>query len=161
MQAQLMNNVHLQGLRAKKQKMWSSGRALGSQLEGRGFNPCPMLDGSSDKAMPGSIPAPNAGSLQNNKRNTGSQMGHTKKYFFKGLRAVLRICMLHLEETLKQPGASPRTSTQQPPSSLDRHFFSQRCQSLTQMIRHRYWVQIHKTFFVKFCEFGPWIQPRK
>jgi len=31
--------------------------------EGRGFNPHPMLDGSGVKAMPGSIPAPNSGSL--------------------------------------------------------------------------------------------------
>ncbi len=37
------------------------GRALGSRSEGRGFNPCPMLDGSGVKAMPGSIPAPNSG----------------------------------------------------------------------------------------------------
>jgi len=32
-------------------------------LEGRGFDPHPMLDGSGVKAMPGSIPAPNSGSL--------------------------------------------------------------------------------------------------
>jgi len=44
-------------------KLWSSGRALGSWLEGCGFDPCPMLDGSGVKAMPGSIPAPNSGSL--------------------------------------------------------------------------------------------------
>jgi len=42
-------------------KLWSSGRALGSQSEGRGFDP--MLDGSGVKAMPGSIPTPNSGSL--------------------------------------------------------------------------------------------------
>jgi hypothetical protein len=30
------------------------------------------------KAMPVSIPAPNSGSFEN-KKNTGSQMGHTKK----------------------------------------------------------------------------------
>jgi len=28
-----------------------------------GFDPCPMLDGSGVKAMPGSIPTPNSGSL--------------------------------------------------------------------------------------------------
>jgi len=39
-----------------------------------------MLDGSGVKAMPGSIPAPSSGSLQKNKKNTDSQMGHTKKY---------------------------------------------------------------------------------
>jgi len=33
--------------------MWSSGRVLGSQSEGRGFDPRPMLDGSGVKAMPG------------------------------------------------------------------------------------------------------------
>jgi len=46
-----------------KQKLWFRGRALDSQTEGRGFNPCPMPDGSGVKAMPGSIPAPNSGSL--------------------------------------------------------------------------------------------------
>ncbi len=45
-----------------KRKLWSSGRALGSQLEGCGFDPCPMLDGSGVKAMPGSFSAPNSGS---------------------------------------------------------------------------------------------------
>jgi len=46
-----------------KRKLWSSGRALSSRSEGRGFDPRPMLDGSGAKAMPGSIPTPNAGSL--------------------------------------------------------------------------------------------------
>jgi len=32
-------------------------------LEGRGFDPRPMLDGSGVKAMPGLIPAPKSGSL--------------------------------------------------------------------------------------------------
>jgi len=31
-------------------KLWSSGRVIGSQLEGRGFDPLP--DGSGVKAMP-------------------------------------------------------------------------------------------------------------
>ncbi len=39
-----------------QQKLWSSGRALGSRSEGRGFDPRPMLDGSGVKAMPRSIP---------------------------------------------------------------------------------------------------------
>ena len=43
-----------------KRKLWSSGRALGSRSEGRGFDPHPMLDGSGVKAIPGSI----SGSLQ-------------------------------------------------------------------------------------------------
>ena len=60
-----------------KRKLWSSGTALGSQSEGRGFDLRPMLDGSGVKAMPGSISTPNSGSLQ--KKNTGSQMWHTKK----------------------------------------------------------------------------------
>jgi hypothetical protein len=40
-----------------------------------------MLDGNGVKATPGSIPAPNPGSLINQKKkvNIGSQMGHTKK----------------------------------------------------------------------------------
>ncbi len=42
----------------RQQKLWSSGRALGSGSEGRGFDPHPMLDGSGVKAMPGSIPVP-------------------------------------------------------------------------------------------------------
>jgi len=46
-----------------KQKLWSSGRALGSRSEGRGFNPLPMLDGSGVKATPESIPTPNSRSL--------------------------------------------------------------------------------------------------
>jgi len=49
-------------------KLWSSGRALGSQSEGRGFDPCPMLDGSGVKAMPGLILTPNFGSLWKNKK---------------------------------------------------------------------------------------------
>ncbi len=55
-----------------KRKLWSSGRILGSQLEGRGINPRPMLYGSGVKAMSGS--------------NIGSQMGHTKKYLKKLMR---------------------------------------------------------------------------
>ncbi len=38
--------------------MWSSGRALGSRLEGRGFDLRPILDdsGVTVKVMPGLIP---------------------------------------------------------------------------------------------------------
>jgi hypothetical protein len=46
-----------------KQKLWSRGRALGSQSEDHEFDPHPMLYGSGVKAMPGSISAPNSGSL--------------------------------------------------------------------------------------------------
>jgi len=35
--------------------------------------------GNRVKVMPGSNPPPNSGSLLKNKKNTGSQMGHTKK----------------------------------------------------------------------------------
>jgi len=35
------------------EKLWSSGRVLGSQSEGRGFDPHPMLDGNGVKTMPG------------------------------------------------------------------------------------------------------------
>ncbi len=45
-------------------KTKTSGGALGSCLEGRGFNPRPMLDESGVKAMPESISAPSSGSLQ-------------------------------------------------------------------------------------------------
>jgi len=41
-----------------------------------------ILNGNGAKAMPGSIPAPNSGSVSKNKKNTGSQMGHTKKKIF-------------------------------------------------------------------------------
>jgi len=34
-------------------KLWFSGDVLGSPSEGRGFEPCPMLDGNGVKAMPG------------------------------------------------------------------------------------------------------------
>ncbi len=44
-------------------KLWSCGRALGSRSVGHGFDLHPMLDGSGVKAMPGSIPEPNSGSL--------------------------------------------------------------------------------------------------
>ncbi len=47
----------------QKRKLLSSGRAHGSQLEGHGFDPRSMLDGSGVKAMLGSILAPNSGSL--------------------------------------------------------------------------------------------------
>ncbi len=47
----------------ENRKLWSSGRALGSQSVGRGFDPRPMLDESGVKAMSGSIPAPISGSL--------------------------------------------------------------------------------------------------
>jgi len=33
--------------------LWSIGGAFGSQTEGGGFDPRPMLDGSGVKAMPG------------------------------------------------------------------------------------------------------------
>jgi len=46
-----------------KQKLSSSRRAIGSQSEGRGFKPCPLLDESGVKAMPGLIPTPSSGSL--------------------------------------------------------------------------------------------------
>jgi hypothetical protein len=41
-----------------------------------------ILDGSGAKAMPGLNSAPNSGSLLKNKKNTSSQMGHTKKKIF-------------------------------------------------------------------------------
>ncbi len=46
---------------------WSSGErgllTIRAIVLGRGFDPCQMLDGSGVKAMPGSIPTPNSGSL--------------------------------------------------------------------------------------------------
>jgi len=63
-----------------KRKLWSSSRALGSRSEGRGFNPLPMLDGSGVKATPESIPTPNSGSLQKNKKIQVAKWGTPKKY---------------------------------------------------------------------------------
>jgi len=53
----------LQTNTSTNRKLWSSGRALDSQSEGRGFDPRPMLNGSGVKPMPGTISAPNSGSL--------------------------------------------------------------------------------------------------
>ena len=58
------NCYAINSLSFHKQKLWSSGRTLGSRLEGRGFDPCHMLDGNGVIAMPGSIIAPKSGSLQ-------------------------------------------------------------------------------------------------
>ncbi len=60
---QKCKNQKLKFCKKINRKLWSSGRALSSQSEGCGFNPRPVLDGSGVKAMPGSIPAPNSGSL--------------------------------------------------------------------------------------------------
>jgi len=62
-----------------KQKLWSSGRAHGSRLEGHGFDPGPMLDGSGFKAMSGSIPAPNSDSLQKIRKIQVAKWGTPKK----------------------------------------------------------------------------------
>jgi len=43
-------------------------------------NPCPMLDGSGVKAVPGLISAPNSGSLY--KKIQVAKWGTPKKYFF-------------------------------------------------------------------------------
>ncbi len=59
--------------------MWSSGRALGSRLEGHGFDPRPMLDGTGVKAMPGLIFAHPILVHYRKKKNNDCQMGHTKK----------------------------------------------------------------------------------
>jgi len=64
-----------------KGKLWSSGRALGSRSEGREFYPCPMLDGSGVKAMPGSISAPNSGSLQKIRKIQVAKWDTPKKNF--------------------------------------------------------------------------------
>jgi hypothetical protein len=40
-----------------------------------------MLEGSGVKAMPGTISSPNSDFIIENKKNTGSQMGHTKIFF--------------------------------------------------------------------------------
>jgi len=65
-----------------KGKLWSSSRALGSRSEGHGFDPLPMLDESGVKATPESIPSPNSGSLQKNKKiqvaKWGTPMGITQ-----------------------------------------------------------------------------------
>jgi len=47
------NTRAVKGIIRKKRKLWSSHRVLGSQLEGCGFVPRPMLDRIDVKAMPG------------------------------------------------------------------------------------------------------------
>jgi len=56
-------NVENRIIYSKSCGLARSGRALRSCSEGCGFDPLPMLDGSGVKAMPGSISAPNSGSL--------------------------------------------------------------------------------------------------
>jgi len=64
-----------------QRKLWPSGRVLGSRTEGRGFDPCPMLDGSGVKAMPGLISTPNSGSLKKNKKIQVAKWGTPKKKY--------------------------------------------------------------------------------
>ncbi len=75
------NTRAVKGIIRKKRKLWSSHRVLGSQLEGCGFVPRPMLDGSGVKAMPGLIPTPNSGSLQKKKRIQVAKWGPPKNIF--------------------------------------------------------------------------------
>ncbi len=76
-----------------KRKLWSSGRALGSQSEGREFNPRPMLDGSGVKNMPGLIPTPTSGSLKKNKKIKVAKWGTPKKIFKKTMFYEQHLCM--------------------------------------------------------------------
>jgi len=48
-----------------------------------GFDPRPMLDGSGVKAMPGSIPAPNSGSLYKIRNILVAKWGTPKNYLKK------------------------------------------------------------------------------
>ncbi len=83
-----------------QQKLWSSGRALGSQLEGCGFNPCPMLDGSGVKAMPGPISAPNFGSLQKIRKIQLAKWGtRTKKDQVNLKNYIIQYCTFLLAVT--------------------------------------------------------------
>ncbi len=63
----------------------SSGRVLGSRLEGHGIDPRPMLDGSGVKAMPELIPETNPGPFNIRKEGKHRQPNgaHLKIYFFK------------------------------------------------------------------------------
>ncbi len=54
-----------------------------------------ILDGNGVKSKPGSIPAPNPGSFENEK-NTGSQMGHTKN-MLKRKTGMIEIEVTHTE----------------------------------------------------------------
>jgi len=67
-------------------------------LEGRGFDPCPMLDRSGVKAMPGSmISAPNSGSLYKIRKIEVAKWGTPKKlHFFYSEELQLRFCMSKL-----------------------------------------------------------------
>jgi hypothetical protein len=57
------------------------------------------------KAMPGSIPAPNSGSImEKNKKNIGSQMGQTdKKTFFKAETSFKKVFQADLNLLLQYP----------------------------------------------------------
>jgi len=67
--APVIHNIFARNIEIKGRKLWSRGRALKSWSEGFGFDIHPLLDGSGFKAMPGSISAPNSGSLYK-KENT-------------------------------------------------------------------------------------------
>jgi len=62
-----------------KRKLWSSGRALGSQSDGCGFDPRPMLGESGVKSHARINFCTQFWFIIENKKNTGNQMGHTKK----------------------------------------------------------------------------------
>jgi len=79
----LKNKVKRSIIWGWKQKLWSCGRARGSRLEGHGFYPNPMLDGSGVKAKPGSISAPNSGSLQKIRKIQEAKWGTPKLFFEK------------------------------------------------------------------------------
>ncbi len=73
------NNLKI--LRPKVTKNQTAKAVVQRWSEGRGFDPCPMLDGSGAKAMPGLMPTPNSGSLQKNKRIQVAKWGTPRKYF--------------------------------------------------------------------------------
>ncbi len=74
-----------------------------SRSDGCGLDPRPMLDGSGVKAMLRSIPAPNSGSLEKNKKIQVVKWGTPKKYFFK-VRKYVRLQDLHNLCTLRNLG---------------------------------------------------------
>ncbi len=77
----LFNLRHIKKVLGNKQRLWSGSRALGSQSEGRGFNPHPMLDGSGVRAMNGSIPThPILVQCRKNKKIQVAKWGTPKKY---------------------------------------------------------------------------------
>jgi len=64
-------------IKGVSQVLWLANSIHNWKVVGSNLVSSKILDGNEIKAMPGSIPAPKFGSIENTK-NTGGQMKHTK-----------------------------------------------------------------------------------